>query len=194
MLATRMIEAAAHFAPGQSLFSDNFDRADSATTLGAAWTPATGTWGIASNLAYDVNHTDGQVVLTTSAMAVANYTVTAKIPTVSSGESPGIIARATDATHCYLLHVQSGGSTLALFVVNPGFTGIYTSPSGNFAPGDTIGIQCLGSAISVLHNGGTLTTITDATFAGPGKVGLRYGMSGATTFTARWDNFKVVTA
>jgi hypothetical protein len=88
--------------PYAPVLFDNFNRANSASTLGGAvvggsWTANTGTWGISSNQAYLPTEA-GNSVATLNAGKTLSY-VAASITAVSSNNAPGLMVQWLDATH-----------------------------------------------------------------------------------------------
>ena len=84
------------------LASDNFNRADSTTTLGTssggqAWTARSGTWGIKSNGGYVVAGTD--VVATVDVGRSQDFT--ANISMNSAPKWPGLVVRCADTSNYY---------------------------------------------------------------------------------------------
>ena len=94
------------------LASDNFNRADSTTTLGTssggqAWTARSGTWGINSNGGYVVTGSD--VVATVDVGRSQDFT--ANISMNSAPNWPGLVVRCADASNYYWVELGGGSGT-----------------------------------------------------------------------------------
>src|SRR5689334_12682212 len=95
--------------------SDDFNRADNASTLGtpsdagSAWSALEGTWGISSNQAYNPT-ADGQGTAALES-SIADAQVQATLAT--SGGS-GLIGRATDGNN-YILFARADASNVKIY-------------------------------------------------------------------------------
>lgn len=167
--------------------SDNFNRADSTTALGAAsdgggsWTAhGTSVWGISSNRAYGVS--GGQGVATLEA-STGEVQADAVIPVV--GTDYGMVIRLNDNDNYWLL---------ALFAT---LWVIYRKESGGFnnvgqanvtlANGDTVRFEGSGTAIKAYQNGVQKISVTSSFNQAMTKHGLRSNGDS----TARWDDFVI---
>jgi hypothetical protein len=183
-----------------STISDDFNRADSTTTLGVTsvgaltWNALAGTWGISSNKGYCVTGTEATAVVDTS-FSDGAFEVTV---TNDSGELGGgacLAFRFADNGNGWLLYGGSFGSPGAGFwrlakKVAGGFT--FYAPSVNVTPvsGDVLHIDVLGSSITAKVNGSTVATMTDSAFSTATQHGLRANPT--IGVNPRFDTFSAV--
>lgn len=126
--------------------SDNFDRADSSTTLGANWSKISGTWGISGNQAYVPANTN------------ANYTVA-----WWSG------AGTFSADHCSEATIAAGAGVWAGVTVRSSGT---TSSTGKFY-GFRYDNTTTHTFILEKYTSSTLTTLSSAAVSGSSAVTLK---------------------
>lgn len=169
-----------------AVISDNFNRANSTTTLGSAstgqaWTAIRGTWGVTSNAAYNVTHADDDVVLINAGTGKNDQRVTCKVTPAA-----GLIVR-SDSTqaNCYMWYISNGGGTLYKRV-SGSYNNIGTV-SGTINPGDTCEMQIAGTAITIRVNGLQIYSGTDSTIT----TGTYSGMRSAGDGGAIWDDFNL---
>lgn len=174
----------------QEAFTDNFNRADSATSLGSLWTARSGVWGIISNKAY----------LTASATrAVATveaYSSDHEVSAILSGNNnaQGLTVRYLDENNFYRLILASGFGNVVLHkMVNGvstnlgGFLGLSANVRATLkAEGDVVTIS------SQAAGGGAVASrsfdITDASL----RTGTKCGISGGNGGTSEtWDDVVV---
>lgn len=178
--------------PGQSLdnvyrvsspllFSDNFDRADSSSTLGPDWTVSSGTWGVSSNKAYCAVSGNGRAVL--HDVGTGDYTLTCDV-TLTGGSDAGLWFRWVDANNCWLLALNPLASVTLFRAVGGTFTAVATAAT---AGTDTYVIVTSGSSIEVYRAGALIISVTDSANASGTLVGLR----SQNDTVSRWDNFSV---
>lgn len=176
--------------PPHALWADTFNRADSATTLGAAASGGTytvsGTWGINSNRAYPV--ANGRVL---AAVGAANHEASVRMVDMTTGVQQWLIARATDASNYWRAGCPSpNASGLSILVIQSVVAGSVTinREIGAVARGDVLSMRCIGNAIEVLVNGIlTHREVTTTSLSGA-SVGLQANV-GANTF---YDDFVAV--
>lgn len=189
---------------GAALFSDNFNRANSNTTLGTstsgqAWIPAVGTWGISGNTAYNVSDISNDVAIIPS-INTGNYTVSCDVLGAfgSVQHLPQIVFRYVDSDNYLVAFISPSITYLGKreFGSNDVIAGgSPLIPSDNtwynlkvVANGADIQIY-LNNILAVSH---TLTGSNLTKFNNTGTTGIKLIRSAGTpTFTARWDNFTV---
>lgn len=176
--------------------SDNFNRADSTTTLGTAtsghsWNAVLGTWGISSNTAYNPS---GSNAIATIDSGRANGTIAAKFVTVGAGSNHSrLIFRSADGTNFWMAQgrVTSGvAGKIQLYKSIAGtFTQVSTDSATNWVAGDVISVVTSGDSITVKQNGTTIIgPVTDAYLNTMTKHGLGAVAGGATP---TFDDFTV---
>jgi lysophospholipase L1-like esterase len=181
---------------GQKAVTDNFQRADSATSIGSAttgqaWVPVRGTWGISSNKGYSVTGADDDLLLIDSARA--DQKVTATFGSINANQwGMGVVVR-SDATgaNCYLATVAHSTGKIDVYekLNGGGYSPIGTVTLGQLTS-DTVVVSVIGSTIKVVANGATVLTVTDTSIADLTYVGFRH----ATAAWSRIVSFSVETA
>ncbi|MDQ1307664.1 MAG: hypothetical protein QG671_3497 [Actinomycetota bacterium] len=172
-----------------TLFSDNFDRADS-TTLGGNWVENYGDWRIASNKLTSTAAGDN-ICSNTTALGTAAYQVEAVIGyTPASDGGPGICGRLVDINNFYLLHLPPSGVAR---------TNLYKKVSGGWTllgtgtivlvGGETFKLSMNGTAIKVYVNGVEDISATDSAFGSEGHPGSRIYNGSSSSQTL--DNYAV---
>jgi hypothetical protein len=180
---------------GGAYVADDFNRADSSSSLGststgsAAWTAVIDTWGISSNQAYKASGSSTGIAVVESGHG--DCTVSATLAAGISTSNTGIVFRYQDSGNHWVLEGGNGSTQAALYKKTGGgsYTSIATS-AGNvhFTNGDVISVILSGSSITVKQNGTTIITTTDSAFSTATKHGLH--ISGNDN-TARFDDFSV---
>lgn len=163
--------------------SDNFNRADDASSLGtpsdggSAWSALAGTWGVSSNQGYcPTPGTRGIAVLTAAADVDVEFTV-------GNNNSHELVFRASDVNNLFLL--ACAGGFFLLFKREAGtFTQLVDYSTG-LTGGDSIGVRAVGTTIQVFKNGVQLgsdyTSSFNQTAAGCGIA--------TTSSAARFEDF-----
>jgi hypothetical protein len=181
-----------------TLFSDNFDRADS-TNLGASWnefaaTPAGG-WQVLTNrlVGPSTNQPSGPHILeTTTAAMAAVADVQASVTRVSGASYDGgpMVRKASGADTCYYLDV-SGTNVFNVYRRVAGVDTLVGGFTQAHADGDTYTLAAIGSGsavqLGVYRNGSLLGVLTDSSAArltAAGQVGVVLWSGSATL-----DNF-----
>lgn len=171
------------------LLSDDFNRANSTTTLGSPvvggpYTVQSGTWGINSNEAYLTAGISGAQVTFPAAI---NVDISAKMVLVTNANvSHGLMFRWVDANNFWVLARGSSGNMAISRCVAGALTQV--SPDFSQVAGDVVGVKAFGDQIAWYRNGVQLGVLTDQWFATAGTVaGLRSG--GITT--PRFDDLLV---
>jgi hypothetical protein len=177
-------------------FSDNFDRADSTTTIGATWSIGAGKFVISGNKLKNAPQV-GNAVAVVSALTGATQTAGADFTSVDNNLGPrfGIVLRYKDSKNYYLIYRQTGGSSRLLIskFVNGVETVLKYASVSNPAKNVPFRItgRITGSTLSLDFAGVTnKVTVTDSagTFA-TGKAGIMIGPGGSSTFQQVADNF-----
>lgn len=184
MLALIAARAAASSGPA---FSDDFNRADSATTLGSPWTvDKSGTWGISSGQAYCVAVSDSSA--TVDIGASAGYTVGATFAYVDSNRFPAIVFRYVDDNNFY--YAQLATSFLLRRMVNGANANLLTLD--RITAGTVVSVDVTegtGTEMAVYYNGVLQDTYTDTTAGRP--AGSRVGLRALPATVGQFDNFTV---
>lgn len=169
---------------------DSFDRADSALTLGnadtgQAWLAGSGTWGIASNLGYNVaSGGDGGAVVDAG---IANVIVRVTLATLST--QSGLIFRYVDEANLWRF-IQSSGTFYLQRRVAGGNTTVAGFPTGTAVNGDRLKVIASGDSISVYQNDSLLGSTTDATH----NTATKHGLHAFVSTAARFNDFSVAAA
>ncbi len=174
---------------------DNFDRADSATSLGAVaetglpWVALSGEWGISNGRAYNVSHGDQEVAAVDVGFADGSVSAVATV----AAYDWGLVGRAEDNGN-YLLATSlrgwGGGGLVELWrKTNGGFSKL-ASVGHILQGGQTVTLEAVGEQVRVLVNGQAVITATDPQHGG--HCGTMWGIrseDGGFDFTAaRWDD------
>lgn len=174
-------------AGGSPVLSDGFDRANSTSTMGTAptgqtWVPATGTWGIQSNRAYN---TSSSSVTTLIEAGVNNIDVSCVINIASAGSLPGLVFRALDANNRLGIFIDIPNDRVELWKNDASSTAsrIVASEATmtlDYGVDYTVRAVAVGDSVQmyvngVLRNTYTLTSAEASKFTGASytKVGLR---------------------
>lgn len=176
--------------------SDNFNRADSTTTLGTSsggqtWTAHRATWGISSNRGYNVTNAGGSINFASVDAGTADGTVQVTIA-AGTGQQPGLCFRTTDNNNTYLLEGGSGAGTAKFYkIVSGTVTNLANSGTTvNFGSGDVISVVMSGSSFTFKKNGATIFSATDSTFL----TQTRHGLYMVGLGSNRFDDFSVTDA
>lgn len=159
-------------------FVDLFNRADS-TNLGGDWLESVGSWEIVSNELKNVTAADADAAAFALHVPTADVRVYATLR-ASSISVVGIYARVFGSD--YILCVHDAGA-IAIYEVVGGTPTALNSGSASYAQGDTMELQCDGTAVTMYKgNSIVLTATTSVTQA---------GFSGiyASTTNQLFDNF-----
>ncbi|MGZ4663583.1 MAG: hypothetical protein ACXV5Q_00655 [Frankiaceae bacterium] len=181
--------------PAETTFTDNFDRADSTTTLGAPWSTgslgstAGSTWGISSNRAYCVStYQDTFGTIFTSAAYVTGNSadVDMQVDLINPvfGGSGGLVFRADAALSTFFLAtadklIQSTAGTVTT-------RGSYSTSA---VSGNTLRVVASGTSITVYVAGAVVLTYTTSA-----TTNVRAGLAAdaINNPSARFDNFSLV--
>ncbi len=171
--------------------TDNFNRADSTTSLGtpsdsgSAWVATQGTWGIATNRGYNPgSDSPGSAYLESSA---ANADVQVTISVV--GAHGGLVFRLSDLNNYWLLDVAVSGTKLRLQKYQSGSFGVNFDFAYTPANGDIIKASFSGSTINCYLNGSVVIgPITDAF----NSTATKHGLFDFSENAVRFDDFSIV--
>lgn len=169
--------------------TDDFNRADSATTLntsssGHTWVAEAGTWGIDTNQAYlPTPTTDARVLVETGA---SDCTIEVTLATI--GNRPGISFRYVDLNNYWVVHRVGGLGYLILKRVAGSWTTVHTEAMST-ANGDVLKVVLSGSSIEFWVNAVLKTTLTGQT---DHQTATQHGLYHETgSEPARWENFSI---
>lgn len=165
--------------------SDNFNRADSATSIGApsdggsGWTVSAGTWGITGNTLYRASGSGYAVAYLDAGVSAG--TVSAKM---TAAASAGIAMRVADGTN--FVWLQCTGGTVYLWKRVAGtFTQLGSTYSGGYTTGDTFSLTVDSAGNWVAKKNSTsIITATDNVHNTATGVGFGWESNSAT-----WDDF-----
>lgn len=183
---------------GTTLFSDNFNRADSGTVDATNWTEnGGGQWAITTNQAADTGAGAFFLITTTSAhAAVADCKATITRTTAAATWDGGAIVRAaSDGSSGYFVDVDVTGGTMSVWRrVASADTQLGANVTGlTLANNDTYSIQVsgTGATVSILifqnstQRGGTFTDSSGSRITTAGQAGIAHFQPSAGTY----DNF-----
>jgi hypothetical protein len=170
---------------GTDILFDDFNRANSTSSLGnlvtpstTAWTVSEGTWGISSNKAYysgDNSGTASRKFITADA-GVSSGTLSCKVTYSSTLTQSFLVARYVDVSNFLMVAIFQNGSTSTLVlyrVVAGAYTNIGSSSVSNIAGStNTIAVVLSGNSITVKNNNSTVITATESTFNTATKFGF----------------------
>lgn len=176
--------------------ADNFDRANSSTSLGSTstgavpWSALSGTWGILTNRGYVAVSIGGggqnEAVVDTGS---ADGTTGVKLATVGAAAFFGLCFRATDASNHYVFEGSNGTRARVYKKVAGAYTLLGQSAENvYYASLDLIEVVLSGSSITVKRNGATLVALSDATYTTQTKHGLHLVGSSSSNSTY-FDDF-----
>lgn len=179
------------FTAGFATITDDFNRANSTTTLGTAttgqsWVALAGTWGIETNKGYRVSTVDSDQAAILTGQTDATITATITWSSFTAGEV-SVLARGADASNHYLALLST--STVDLYKRVAGtYTLLGTSGAVTWATGDTIGLRVSGTSIKGYRNGAEVVSTTDSSLTSGTYAGFR---AGGTTNTMRYDDLSI---
>ncbi len=144
------------------------------TTAGASVPTVFSATGVLSPSA---NSNSNRVASTVSwTPATADYDVTMVADGVSAGDDAfWIIARCTDASNFYAAVFYGGATTCYIIEVVAGVVADLTSGAATIANGDSLKFELIGTALKVYQNAVQILSVTDASLASAGKVGIGFG-------------------
>lgn len=162
-------------------FSDSFNRADNASSLGVTadgkpWTTIDGAWSIMSNAAKYNNQKSYGYALADA--LTPNGTLSATIKTVGLGRA-GVVLRYVDDANFIRIYFSASGAFTPYFqhcengVVRNKFPATGTKP---IVDGSVVSVVADGPALSIKVDG--VTVLSDTT---PNLTGTRHGLVGTST-------------
>ena len=167
--------------------TDNFNRADSTTSLGtpsdsgSAWTTYQSTLGILSNTAYDVTHSLYGVAGLESSISDCAVQVTC-----TAQGNMSCSARITDKNN-FLTGGGDGSGNLSIYkIVSGGFTQL-GSASATQAAGDVFKFTVNGTALELFLNGVSKVTAS----SNVGQTNTIHGIFDFLSASARFDDFSI---
>lgn len=181
---------------------DNFNRADSTTSLGTAshevaetgvsasnvWTAHSGTWGVSEQAGYLVSNGGGtNLAATLLAGNVARHNDASTSVTLRTNASGArLLARYVDSSN--YLYVENTGTGYKLGSVLAGVNTNLATYSCTPLDNDRLCATVLGTGVSVYLNGVEILTGTDANFS---TTAFRFGIGSTSTTTPRFDDFSI---
>jgi hypothetical protein len=163
-------------------FSDDFNRADSNTTLGGSWTALGGSvWGIASNQAYNVSGSGHVCVVHDSGTADVEIETTF----TTFENSMAICFRVTDNDNFLMAYYDSG--VIYIYKRESGGFASLASASESRSHGDVWKVVANGTAIGVFHNGVSAVSTTSSF----NLTATKHGLETASITSARFDAFSI---
>ena len=184
--ANQVIQACNRISP--YVIGDNFNRADSNTSLGMAtsgqtWVNWGGTAGLSAGQAYLPSAGNTKMVIDSG---LSDLRVSMETPIIDTQH--WIIFRGQD-TNNYWRFGHNSGYALQRIVAGSIVTPTLTANMGGVPrPGDRIGVVCSGSSIVCTANGLPMMECTDSTFQTNTFVGFQTSLT-----VPRFDNFMVST-
>lgn len=169
--------------------SDDFNRADNASSLGANWTAQTGTWGINTNAAF--TSTSGAMAYWSAASFNSDQSSECVVTNPSGQVWFGPAVRCqSGALSCYSLYEDSNGGTFTLSKFVGGAETILGTSSQTFSSPDTLKVDATGTTITPTVNGAGITGLaaqSDAALSG-GSPGL-YATDAVDPASRNFDNW-----
>lgn len=168
--------------------SDDFNRADNASTLGEGWITLLGTWGVVGNTAYrsGVGSTSWTLAAAVRDSGIADGLITVTFTKISIESR--LVFRAVDIRNLYQVKAMSNQYELRKVIDGVSTNlGVY-----NVVPkdGDLISIGLMGDKIVMSVNGVQGVTVTNSELS----TATRHGIGGYTNPAVgleRYDDFKV---
>jgi hypothetical protein len=184
--ANQVVQACNRISP--YVVGDNFNRADSSTSLGTAtsgqtWVNWGGTAGLSGAQAYLPAATNTKMVIDSG---LSDFKASIEVPTIDSqywlifrGQDTNNYWRFGQNSGYYLQKIVAGGVVTPTLTLNLG---------GGGRAGDRLGVICSGSSIVCTANGLPVIECTDTTFQTNTFVGFQISST-----VPRFDNFIVST-
>lgn len=168
---------------------DNFDRANSTSTLGSPWTSRLGTWGISSNEAYLVTNSTTHNIATIS----HSYKNISAILTFGSTvqDGMGIAWRWVDNNNFYAIYRANSGTELTLIKRIGGTVSSTTISGVNINANTQLRVTSVGNVHNVYVNNVHVYEYTNDEITTGYAAGL-YASSAVNT-GARWGEFTLKT-
>ncbi len=169
--------------------TDDFNRPDDETTIGAGWEEI-GTWGILDNrLANIVEGDEATREFALRDLGAGDGTVAAVV--IESAEGTGLVFRFKDAKNYWMLTPAPKYGTWVLNKYTNGTaTLVGNSGLASSAENTAVVVELAGPEITVKVDGKEVAQFTDPYLATATKVGFASGGFGAQR--ARWDDFYAI--
>lgn len=173
--------------------SDNFNRPDSVSSLGA---PSDGgsnwevkhQWGISGNAAYNSNSADQNIAIL--ADTDSNVTVTADLSVVETSADLGLVLRATDIYQHLLVTFSRSAEGPRLFsvtgnsVIGSTYTQIGTTGTGNINSGSVVKVDANGTSIKAYIGSTLVLDLTTSAQQTATKHGIRQNGGAGSRFNS----------
>lgn len=171
---------------------DNFNRADSASSLGtpsdggSAWVPNSGAWGISGNAGYNPGSTAQGTAILEASISDADVQVT--LSTIGATSDSGICCRSSDDSN----NIVTAANVVSTFYkafkrVAGSFTQLGSTYTATPVSGDVVRCNANGSNLTIYVNAVSRITATDSFNSTATKHGLR---ANADILT-RFDTFSI---
>lgn len=180
--------------------TDDFNRADSTTTLGTStsghvWVPFTSTvWGISSNKAYIQNSAGPQTIAYVESGA-GDVTIEAtvhKTDATNSINRMGVAFRVSDEDN-YLFAYFVGTNALRIHKVVAGSGSQIGTGTVTFANNSVLKVVLSGTSIEAFQNGvSKVGPITESFNQTATKHGIMWEAGGQAITVCRWEDFSIV--
>lgn len=177
--------------------SDNFNRANSSTSLGipsdggSGWIAQSGTWGINGNAGYNVDGGSQETAVLQCGQPNGSVTITWGAFTSGSGQPDGFVVRATDANNYWLLAVgASNGETDLWKVQAGGFSQVVAQSGLTLTSGSSLSLVLAGNVYTLKQGATTVFTYTDT--SNFNTTATKHGLRSETTTTQRFSAFAFV--
>lgn len=177
---------------GVSNVTDDFNRADSTTSLGTAsdgvhaWTAQLGTWGINSNQGYCPTLSGG------GGRATVNYGArdcTLQFTTKVAASNWGATLAYESATDNIRVRYETAFTRIKLTLNRNGFASVdLINVPGAWANNDVLKVVLTGNSATVFKNGSSIGTITDARLAD--ATGTEHGLYTEST-ASRFEDLSI---
>lgn len=180
------------FTTGRVVY-DNFDRANSPSSLGAAdsgeaWQVISGAWGITGGKAYETNTSGGDRVAVVDGKTGTGFTVSVDV-TWQTGGSAGLSFRVGDSSNRYYFIINgSGGLSLGKIVAGSNTSLGGASLGAVSGSTYTLSVTYAGDAITARVNGVQRIAASSSDLAMNTKHGM---VKNAALDTIQFDRFKM---
>lgn len=178
---------------GVANVTDDFNRADNASSLGTAsdgihsWTAQTGTWGINSNQGYCPTLSAGAGVATVD-YGARDCTVQVTIKTL--GGNWGFYVAYEGAADLIWVRYEGTFSRIKVTLLRTGFASFdLINVSGAWSANDILKFNLTGNTVTLYKNGASIGSQTDARVAD--ATGTLHGLYTSST-AVRFDDFSIV--
>lgn len=176
--------------------TDNFTRADSATTInppsdgGTNWALDTAaTWGISSNQGYTAVTSGSNQDIIVLQSSASDVTVQVTLSVVDGTTDAGLVAREVDSNNYLMLITTRASTNLRLFKNVAGtLTQLGSTVSYTAANGDVLKLTVSGTSITGYVNSVSQIAVTDSA----GQTNTRHGLRTFNEIATRFSAFSIV--